>query len=120
MRGFRAISAGALAVLLTASGSAFAFQETPAAPPPEADQATRQAAPQAVPPAVQLQTPGVDTEQGAEQTGAVFNFGFLPKLDFGLEVLYGDQHQQPLELQPGTFPEDTQDVTVVGKVKRRF
>jgi hypothetical protein len=48
----------------------------------------------------------------------VFGFNLLPKLDFGLELLYS---QQPMEIQQGTpLPEDNEDVTVLGKVKRHF
>jgi hypothetical protein len=41
------------------------------------------------------------------------------KLDFGLELLYG-QEQQQLDLQQGPTFDDNGDVTVLGKVKRRF
>ena len=50
----------------------------------------------------------------------IFGYTLMPKLDFGLDLLYGEDQQQ-LELQQGltTFDADT-DVTVLGKVKRRF
>jgi hypothetical protein len=45
------------------------------------------------------------------------NFGILPQLDIGLELLYGDEQrgggQDPIA-------DETGDVTVLGKVKRRF
>ena len=111
------ISMGAMAALLALTVPALAFQETPEAPPEAAEAAP--AAPQVLPPSVQLQTPGTAIAPGADSKGAeVFSFGIMPKLDFGLELLYGDQ--QP-ELQPqGTLPDEPQDVTVMGKVKRRF
>jgi hypothetical protein len=49
----------------------------------------------------------------------VFGYNLFPKLDFGLDVLYG-QDQQQLELQGPTTLEENGDVTVLGKVKRRF
>jgi hypothetical protein len=49
----------------------------------------------------------------------VFGYSILPKLDFGLELLYG-QEQQQLDLQQGPTFDDNGDVTVLGKVKRRF
>ena len=48
----------------------------------------------------------------------MLGFNFLPKMDFGLELLYS---QQPMELQQVTpLPEDNEDLTVLGKVKRHF
>jgi len=50
----------------------------------------------------------------------VFGYTFLPKLAFGLDLLYGEGQQQ-LNLNQGltTFDADS-DVTVFGKAKRRF
>ena len=48
----------------------------------------------------------------------LFGFSILPKMDFGLELLYS---QQPMDLQQVTpLPEDNEDLTVLGKVKRHF
>ena len=70
---------------------------------------------------MQLQTPstGPAAVQSAEKSGAkLFGFNLLPKMDFGLELLYS---QQPMELQQATpLPEDNEDLTVLGKVKRHF
>ena len=114
MRGLLAI-AGLTAALSFGSAPALAFQETPAPPPAEV--------PQAVPPAdaLQLGTPGAaQTDPQADRKGLkLFGYTVLPKLDFGLDVLYG-QDQQQLELQGPTTLEENGDVTVLGKVKRRF
>ena len=52
----------------------------------------------------------------------LFGWTVLPKLNFGLDVLYG-QDQQRLQLgnpdNLGTL-EENGDVSVLGKVKRRF
>ena len=111
-----AIGTGIVALLLASVGPAVAFQEIPAAPAPDSAPAT----PQAVPPAMQLGTPGSPGEKPVDDETGVFGFGLLPKLDFGLELLYGEQGQQPLQLQPGETLEENGDVTVLGKVKRRF
>jgi hypothetical protein len=42
--------------------------------------------------------------------------GVLPKLDFGLELLYGAA--EPEETVPGRTPQD--DVTIRGSIKHRF
>jgi hypothetical protein len=61
--------------------------------------------------------PGHAKEEGGIN---VFGYTFLSKLDFGLDLLYGEGQQQ-LNLDQGltTFDADS-DVTVFGKVKRRF
>jgi len=112
-----ALAAGVIAALLVGAGPARAFQETPEAPPeilsvtpdPSKD------------PAMQMQPPatGPASAQPAEKGATkVLGFNFLPKMDFGLELLYS---QQPMELQQVTpLPEDNEDLTVLGKVKRHF
>jgi hypothetical protein len=107
--------AGLMAALSFGGAPALAFQETPVPPPAEA--------PQAAPPAntLQLGTPGVaaTSPQAAHGGLNLFGYTFLPKLDFGLDVLYG-QDQQQLQLQGPTTLDENGDVTVLGKVKRRF
>jgi hypothetical protein len=113
----RAVAAGIIAALLVGAGPALAFQETPEAPP----EVLSVAPDISDDPAMQLQTPatGPASAQVPEKRGAkVFGFNLLPKLDFGLELLYS---QQPMEIQQGTpLPEDNEDLTVLGKVKRHF
>ena len=107
--------AGLMAALSIGSGPAFAFQETPAPPPA----AATEGAPQANALAMQLGNPGTAADPEAEGV-KVFGYSILPKLDFGLDLLYG-QGQQQLELQgQGSTLEENGDVTVLGKVKRRF
>jgi hypothetical protein len=97
------------------SDPALAFQEMPAPPPAEI--------PQTAPPAdaLKLGSPGTAvTAPGADHGGlTLFGYTFLPKLDFGLDVLYAQDPQQ-LQLQGPTTLEENGDVTVLGKVKRRF
>jgi hypothetical protein len=118
MRKLAAI-AGVTALLTFSSGQAFAFQETPPAPPSE----DAEAAPQA--PALQLGTPSAPQPDAKDEKGGLNLFGYtvLPKLNFGLDVLYGqDERQQQLQLG-GTQNLDSleqNDVSVLGKVKRRF
>ena len=82
-------------------------------------------APQATPPveALQLGTPAGAAAPREKQGGLnLFGYTVLPKLNFGLDVLYGQDQQQ---LQLGTTDslgtlEENGDVSVLGKVKRRF
>jgi hypothetical protein len=41
-------------------------------------------------------------------------------MNFGLELLYSEPQPQSMELQQGTLPDDDDDLTVLGKVKRHF
>jgi len=106
------------ALTLGAAAPVVAFQEVPVPPPSSSD--AQDAKPQANSPALALGTP--PSTKDAKEGGGIQIFGYtlMPKLDFGLDLLYG-QDQQQLELQQGltTFDADS-DVTVLGKVKRRF
>jgi hypothetical protein len=115
------VLAGLLA-LSFGSGKALAFQEQPIPPTPgeDAEQST-----QADTSAMALQLGSPNASPAAPKTDGGLNlFGYtvLPKLNFGLDVLYG-QDKQELQLGDtddlGTLDENG-DVTVLGKVKRRF
>jgi hypothetical protein len=45
--------------------------------------------------------------------------GVLPKMDFGLELLYGAAEQKPIE-QPAESAEQTEELMIRGTVKHRF
>ena len=110
--------AGLMAALSFGSGQALAFQETPAPPPAEIPQAGKTEA-NAL--ALQLGTPNAAPK--ADSGGLnLFGYTVLPKLNFGLDVLYGQDEQQ---LQLGgtddiDMLDENGDVSVLGKVKRRF
>lgn len=106
--------AGLMAALTLTSAPALAFQETAAPPPADIPQATPPADP------LQLGTPGGVAAPQEDHGGLnLFGYTVLPKLNFGLDVLYGEDRQQ-LELQGPAAIEENGDVTVLGKVKRRF
>jgi hypothetical protein len=109
------------AALLAAADPAIAFEELPEAPTPD----PLQVAPDNSP-ALDLQTPSTAAPvppEAAEKSGAkVFGLNLLPKLDFGLELMYGEDDR--LEMQQGassgTSPYDNGEVTVLGKFKHQF
>ncbi len=110
--------AALMAALSLGGGPALAFQETPAPPPAEIPQAQT-----ADTLALQLGTPNAAPAAKAEGGGLnLFGYTVLHKLNFGLDVLYGQDEQQ-LQLG-GSDDIDTLDengnVSVIGKVKRRF
>jgi hypothetical protein len=110
----RALAASIIAALSIGATPALAFEETKEAAPE-----VLQLAPDAKDPAMQLQTPAPGATQAPKSGGAkIFGFSILPKLDFGLELLYSEP--QAADLQQVTPPEDNEDLTVLGKVKRHF
>jgi hypothetical protein len=122
------IAAGGLAVAVAATGAgdARAFTETAVTPPAGQTAAGKQAAP-AVAPELQLQKP-VDgkgialTMPGEANSGTelripgVGSIGKLPKLDFGLELLYGGNNDPATEKRD----ENDGDVQIKGSIKHRF
>jgi hypothetical protein len=110
----RSVFIAGLVALSLGSASALAFQEMPEPPPADVPAATPQLGP------LQLGTPGGASVPETEQGGlSMFGYTVLPKFDFGLDVMYG-QDQPQLDLSPPITDEESGDVTVLGKVKRRF
>jgi hypothetical protein len=105
MRGLRIIAAYLAAAPVAGLGEARAFQEIP--PPSE-----RPAAGPAAPPGIALDFGGPAASGAAG--GEKKREGFMPKLDFGLDLLYTEE-------QPVTEPlAPADDLGVMGTVKRRF
>jgi hypothetical protein len=101
-------------VALSLGGApALAFQEMPEPPPADVPVATPQLGP------LQLGTPGGSVPESEQGGLSMFGYTVLPKFDFGLDVMYG-QDQPQLDLSPPITGEESGDVTVLGKVKRRF
>jgi hypothetical protein len=115
-RPFAAV-AGLCAALVLEVAPACAFEEQPA--PPQPSSPPGQSTPQANPPALGLGTPPATANSITRDSKGLHVFGYdiLPSLDFGLDLLYGEDQQ--LDLQ-GPVSLDGNDVTVLGKVKRRF
>ncbi len=122
------LAAGGLAAALTAgaSGEAKAFTETTV--PPAQPQKTQPA------PAPQLELkkpesgdglslvkPGDSKSGGTElRIPGIGSVGTLPKLDFGLDLLYGADSDQAQERVPGPQENENQDVTIKGTIRHRF
>ena len=82
-------------------------------------------APAITPPveALQLGTPAGVAAPKEKQGGLnLFGYTVLPKLNFGLDVLYGQDQPQFQLGAPDNLDtlEENDDVSVLGKVKRRF
>lgn len=115
------LSAMLICVWAFAPAPALAFQEVPAAPPPAG------AAPSG---ALDLATPATPDPAPSEKEGGFRVPGLgsfaLPKLNFGLELLYGapGTDAAPLSIGPdigtGGPGQPADDLTIRGTVKRRF
>jgi hypothetical protein len=119
----RFVVALALAAALAAGHGAFAFQEQKGATPPPA--------PEAAPaPAEAAPTEGKaglsDEAAPKPETGTEIRIpglgklGVLPKMDFGLELLYGAAENQSAGQPDAAMPKPEDDLTVRGSVKHRF
>jgi hypothetical protein len=104
------------------ASAAYAFTETKVPPPAgqsapvEAPNLQLDKADEGV--GLSLTTPGEDTSGETELTiPGVGSIGKLPKLDFGLELLYGGGSTEGVE-GPGEDKND--DVLIKGKIRHRF
>ncbi|MEQ1696996.1 MAG: hypothetical protein ABL901_14260 [Hyphomicrobiaceae bacterium] len=103
--------------LVVLSTAAFAFQEqksgsapAPAQAPVEAAKSVDLASPS---------TPGLKPTVGTEvRIPGLGKLGSLPKMDFGLELLYGAAEAKQPDAQTREEPRD--DLTIRGSVKHRF
>ncbi len=122
------IAAGGLAlgVAVAGAGDARAFTETAVTPSAAQPVAGKQAAP-AVAPKLELQKPaegkGIalttpsDANSGTEvKIPGIGTIGKLPKLDFGLELLYGGSNDPAVD----KHEEPSDDVQIKGSIKHRF
>jgi len=103
---------GLAAGLALVSSAAFAFQEQKSASPATAETATQQSAAPLAPDAV----PG--TKGTAVRIPGLGTLGVIPKMDFGLELLYGAADQSNKRPDPSKTEQD--DVLVGGRIKHKF
>jgi len=102
---------GSVVALAALSNGAHAFQEQQATTPRQQDQAAPAApalAPDAAPTAkgTPVRIPGLGT------------LGVIPKMDFGLELLYGAA--DPSSKRPESSKTEQDDVLVGGRIKHKF
>src|SRR5262245_33618263 len=110
----RSVVIAGIVALSLGSAPVLAFQEMPEPPPAGIPAGTPQVGP------LQLGTPGGEAVPETEKGGlSLCGYTELPKFGSGLDVTYG-QDQQQLDLQGPITDEESGDVTVLGKVKRRF
>jgi hypothetical protein len=119
MRSGLVLALGLAAAFVVAPG-AYAFQEQKGSTSPAAE----------AQPAVPAEPTGdaarlsdeaaAKPEAGTEiRIPGLGKLGVLPKMDFGLELLYGAAEGQPAS-QPEAVPNPEDDLTVRGSVKHRF
>jgi hypothetical protein len=117
--------AAVVAALLVGAASASAFEETRGggAAPPSA--AVAPSAPSTQAPGLQLELGGTGTSV-APSTGTevripgLGKLGVLPKLDFGLELLYGVNEQTLDRAGPRSTDQSDDSVGIRGTLRHRF
>jgi hypothetical protein len=108
-----AIAAVCAGLAMAAAPAAVALEEQKA-PVAPADAAQPQAG-------VQDSTAAAQTETGTEiRIPGLGKLGTLPKMDFGLELLYGAADGKAVEDQPSSVDGTPEDLTIRGSVKHRF
>ncbi len=101
---------GILSAAAFVSTAAMAFQEQESATPRQQD-----AAPAAAP----LAADSIATSKGTPvRIPGLGTLGVIPKMDFGLELLYGAA-EQPAK-RPDPSKSDSDDVLVGGRIKHKF
>ena len=113
-----AVYGGMLAILTIGSGPAAAFEETTAAAPSQAP-AVQEGSVEGL--AFDLQM--LDVEDASGEGLKLQSFGSLkvaPKMDFGLELLYSANDADDPIAQAGADLDETDDIKVLGTIRRRF
>jgi hypothetical protein len=105
---------------MVAGTSAYAFQEqNSGSAPAEAQQAPAAPTDQAL--GLSDETAPAQGETGTEiRIPGLGRLGVLPKMDFGLELLYGAAEQQKPVGVPEAAPSPEDDLMIRGTVKHRF
>lgn len=109
----RATLIGTAAVLALASSAAYAFQEQRAATPAPTEQAPAAVAPVAPGEIVAPTTGGTPV-----RIPGLGTLGVIPKMDFGLELLYGVAESSKRNVDPSKPESD--DVLIGGRIKHKF
>ena len=112
-----------MVLAMVAGSSAYAFQEqSSGAAPPAAVEPQQAPAPSPADKALGLsdETGQAKVETGTEiRIPGLGKLGVLPKMDFGLELLYGAAEQEPVGV-PEAAPSPEDDLMIRGTVKHRF
>ncbi len=120
-----AVAGGLVVAIAATGGQAYAFTETKvppsatqAAPKKETPSAPLQAQKSGQGNGLQLTMPGDAQSGGTElKVPGIGSVGVLPKLDFGLELLYGSGNSAD---QEPNIEDKNGDVQIKGSIKHRF
>jgi hypothetical protein len=105
---------GALLAIAATASFAFEEQKAPAAPAKGAEDGA------AVGAATQMQAPPASKFEGTEiRIPGLGKLGTLPKMDFGLELLYGATETEKAP-EPSKIEGGNEDLTIRGSLKHKF
>ena len=111
----------ALGLAIYAAPSAYAFQQQEGAAAPAQPAAQAPADATSDKPLGLSDETAPKAETGTEiRIPGLGKLGVLPKMDFGLELLYGAADQKQPEGPPAGTPNPEDDLTIRGTVKHRF
>ena len=111
------VISGALVVWAVSSAAAFAFEQTPVAPAPApAVKTPEEAAPKLDGEATNLEP---QKKSGGLKIPGLGKLS-IPKLNFGLDLMYGSPENKPTDLGFSGDSTSDGDMTILGTVKRRF
>lgn len=112
---------GLSVALAAASTATFAFQEQGGGAPASGEQPQAAPVPGAAPQADFSAGAGAKTSEGTEvRIPGVGKIGVLPKMDFGLELLYGAAETAKEPEAPAAQEGAGDDVTIRGSLKHKF
>ena len=113
----------ALGLAMLATPGAYAFQEQQPGTAAPAEAQPQAPAPASQDKALELtdDTAAPKSETGTEiRIPGLGKLGVLPKMDFGLELLYGAAEQKQPDGAPEAAPTPEDDLMIRGTVKHRF
>ena len=119
---------GLVAALTLAGCPAYAFQEQQAGGAPARTNPapgivvdySKRSVPGEVPGGLEFRAPPKDAGGAELVIPGIGSLGLLPKLDFGLELLYGANEPVEKAPEPSDLPVIDDDLTIRGIVKHRF
>lgn len=112
----------ALAVIAGPTAYAFQEQQSGGAAPAAGEAGPAPGIPTEQPLGLSGDTAAANKDEGTEiRIPGLGRLGVLPKMDFGLELLYGAAEQKQQAVQPESVPAaDPDDLMIRGTVKHRF
>ena len=119
MRKKFAFISGAFGIWAISSAAAFAFEQTPVAPAPAVNATAPSPAQSEAKFDGEAKTLGLQKKSGGVKIPGLGKLS-VPKMNFGLDLMYGSPENDDADLGFTGESGGDNDLTILGKVKRRF